>query len=148
MRKSLLLIGFIGVLLGASTFNVAASGQAQKPSADSVPPVVLEGLDALRQFGPDEAAKAWSKGSGWEGSTDRNLAGTLHFMQDSLGPYRSSEILNVRQLSSNTRIVYLTLNYDKEPRFARFIVYRSVRGWILLSYKVDGDADWLRAELR
>jgi hypothetical protein len=147
MRKSYFLIGFLGIVLVASSF-AAASGQAQKSSSESVPSVVMDGLDALRQSGTEEAAKVWSKGSSWEGSTDRTLAGTLRAMQEYLGAYRSSEILSVRPLSATTRIVYLTLNFDKEPRFGRFVVYRSGHGWILLSYKLDGDADWLRAELR
>jgi hypothetical protein len=148
MRKSCFLIGFLWILIGATAFSVAASGQGPKPSSESVPPVILEGLDALRQFGPDEAAKAWSKGSSWEGSTDRTLAGSLRSNQEFLGTYRSFEILSVRPLSATTRVVYLTLNYDKEPRFAKFLVYNTAHSWILLNFKVDGDAGWMQAELK
>ncbi len=148
MRKSCFLIGFLWILLGATAFSVDASGQGSKPSAESVPPVVMDGLDALRQFGPDEAAKAWSKGSSWEGNADRSFANKLRSMQESLGAYRSFEILSVRPLSATTRIVYLTLNYDKEPRFAKFLVYHTAHSWILLGYYLDGNADWFQAELR
>jgi hypothetical protein len=148
MRKSFVLIGFLGVLLSAPTFNVAASGQAQKPSADNVPSIVIDGLDALRQFGPDEAAKVWAKGSSWEGTLDKGAAADFRNMQQSLGAYKSFEILSVKSLSATLRIVYVTFNFEKEPRFGRFIAYRTARSWILLNYKVDGDVEWYRAELR
>jgi len=148
MRKRHFILGLLAVCLGVSVVGNNAFGQDQKPAAESVPPIVFEGLDALRQFGPDDADKVWSKGSSWEGSSDRSLASALKTSQEILGAYRSFEILSVRPVSSTTRIVYLTLNYEKGPRFARFDLYQTGHGWILLHCRVDGDADWLRAELR
>ena len=147
MQRSLSVIGLFGILLGASVFNLAASGQAQRPAADSVPPIILNGLDALRQFGPDEAGKIMAKESSPVRSAD-SISNDLRSLQQYLGAFRSYEILSVRPISANTRIVYLTLNYEKEPRFARFDAYLTKNGWVLLWYKLDGDANWLRAELR
>ena len=148
MRKSFFLNALAVIVFGVSAFCTSVSGQGQKPAVENVPPIVVDGLDALRQFGPDEAAKAWSKGSRWEGSSDHGLANTLRLMQESFGAFRSSEILSVRPLSGNTRIIYLTLNYEKEPRFAKFLIYHTAHSWIMLSYYLDGNADWLQAELK
>jgi len=148
MRKSFFFNALMGIVFGLLAFSAPVSGQGQRSPVENVPPVVIDGLDALRQFGPDEAAKAWSKGSRWEGNSDHSLANKLRSMQESLGAYRSFEILSARPLSANTRVIYLTLNYEKEPRFAKLLVYHTAHSWIMLSYYLDGNADWFQAEPR
>src|ERR1700753_4440831 len=43
---------------------------SQKVSADAVPPVILAGLAAYKDKGPDEAVKAWIKGSPMDGNKE------------------------------------------------------------------------------
>jgi hypothetical protein len=35
------------------------------------------------------------------------------------------------------RVFYLALNFEKQPRIVKFVVYRTLEGWILLSRKID-----------
>ena len=40
------------------------------------------------------------------------------------------EIISTRDLAPKTRILYLVLDYEKGPLFAKFVVYRSDQGSI------------------
>jgi hypothetical protein len=114
-----------------------------KHAFDSLPPVIVYGLEAYRDKGPDEAVRAWVKGGALEGRTEvLNQADTLRLAQNLYGPYRYFEIIGSHELSSRSKIIYMVFNYDKGPLFAKFVVYRSEEGWILtrLEFNIREDA--------
>ncbi|WP_263356461.1 hypothetical protein [Acidicapsa ligni] len=149
MRKHLILVGLLSVIFGQLVMTTVASGQAQKQGGAGVPPIVLAGLNTYKTSGADEAMKAWSKGSRWEGNEDATrLATILRHFQESDGLYQSFEIMDVQVISPSTQIVYLALNFEKEPHFAKFVTYHSGHGWILLSLKLDFDVNGIVTELK
>ena len=126
-------------VLLAAQFAVGAqtSDSTKKGSAD-LPPIVVAGLEAYKEKGPEEAVRAWIKGSPLDGSKDAlTQANGLRQIQDFYGAYQSFEVISSRELASKTRILYLALDYEKGPLFAKFVVYRSNQGWILTSFNFN-----------
>ena len=122
----------------SSAAAIADSTDAQ--IADSLPHIVASGLKAYRDGGPDEAITAWIRGSAVDGSSQANL---LHQIQADYGPYRTFDLIGTRQFGSRTQIVYLTLDFDKGPVFAKFVVYKSEQGPILASFNFSTKDDIL-----
>jgi hypothetical protein len=120
----------------ASATTLPASDQ--KRASGDIPPIILSGLDTYKDKGPDEAVKAWIKGSPIEGSKDAlSQANSLRQVQDFYGTYRSFDVIEARDLTTKTRILYLVMNYDSGPLFAKFVVYRAEKGWILTSFNFN-----------
>jgi len=121
----------VGLLLFALGRCVVAGGQ--EPS--DVPKVILSGMEAYKAEGPEAAVKAWIQGSAIEGSKDAlSQANLLREVQDYYGAYKSFDVIRSRNLSPTTRIIYIILDYEKGPLFARFVVYRVEQRWILVSF--------------
>jgi len=120
---------------------------------NDLPPVILAGIEAYKQKGPEEAVKTWLKGSSLEGNKDAlSQANLLRQVQDYYGDYKSFNVLKTRDISPLTKILYLAINFDKGPLFAKFVVYRSESGWILVSFNFNTkeelvlppDLDWTK----
>jgi hypothetical protein len=137
MRPSRIAYIFAAVLL------LLASGQyirarAPKPAEDmtiEIPKIVQSGLESYKSEGPEAAVRSWLKGGPLEGNKD--AFNILRQAQDAYGSYRGFDVVRYQDLSASVRIVYLTLNYDKGPVFARFISYKSPQGSILTALDIS-----------
>jgi hypothetical protein len=130
IRRTLYNVAFGLSLL---TFGQYVGAQAQEHS--EVPKIVLSGLDAYKAEGPEAAVKAWLKGSPLEGSKEAlGQANVLRQIEEFYGAYKAFDFIRSRNLSPTTRIIYLTLDYEKGPLFAKFVTYRTEQGWILPSF--------------
>lgn len=115
--------------------TAAAQTLIKAGTPEEVPPVILSGLQAYKDKGADEAVRIWVKDSPIEGSKDAlNEAGNLRQVQDFYGAYQSFEVLSAYEVGRRTRILYLTLNFEKGPLFGKFVVYQSNHRWILTSF--------------
>ena len=130
MRIFVLFLCSCALLLPYSASAVEIVDSADTQTADRLPHIVASGLKAYVGGGADEAVSAWIRGSVIDGSSQANL---LHQIQGLYGAYRTFDLIGVRQFGSRTQIVYLTLDYDKGPVFAKFVAYKSDQGWILAS---------------
>jgi hypothetical protein len=135
MRKcGFLLVCFV-LLLGQFGAVAQSSDTSKKVSADAVPPAVLAGLDAYKNKGPEEAILAWVKGSPMDGNKDAlSQANILRQVQDYYGAYQGFEVSSTQDLSPRSRVIYLVLDYEKGPLFAKFLVYRAGQSWMLTSF--------------
>jgi len=128
--------------LGQLITFAQSSDANQKHAIESLPPVIVYGLEAYRDKGPDEAVRAWIKGSSLEGRSEALMqADILRNAQILYGTYRYFELIGTHDLSSRSKIIYLVLNYDKGPLFGKFAVYRSEEGWILTRFEFDTKED-------
>ncbi|MGB9409297.1 MAG: hypothetical protein WCA89_17310 [Terracidiphilus sp.] len=130
----------ISCVFAFGQLNSAAqtTDSSQKRAVENLPPVIVYCLDAYRDKGPDDAVRAWIKGSPIDGSKEAlSQSNNLRQVQDYYGAYRTFEVIGSRDLSPRTRIFYLVLDYEKGPLFARFVVYRSDEGWILTSFNFN-----------
>lgn len=123
----------------------AWNARAQNTVADEarhhfdVPHIVIDGLIAYHDKGPDEAVRTWIKDSPLDRSTDAlNQANNLREAQSHYGTFRNFEVVGLQDLSERVRTVYLVMNYDKGPLFAKFMLYRSVnQGWVLTGFNFN-----------
>lgn len=111
------------------------SSYCQTSTEAQVPKIIDSGFDAYKATGPDDAIKAWLKGSPIEGSKDAmSQANVLRTVQEYYGAYRSWDFVSTRNLTPSTRILYLVIDYEKGPLFGKFVIYHADPGWIVTSF--------------
>jgi len=148
MRKAALLLCPLVLGFGQLASATTLPDLNQKKAVGDIPSVIVSGMEAYKAKGPDEAVKAWIKGSPIEGSKDAlSQANALRQVQDFYGAYRSFEVIGTRDLSSKTRILYLILDYDNGPLFAKFVVYHTEQGWILTSFNFNTKDEMIPSSL-
>jgi hypothetical protein len=117
------------------------SSNAQAPAsheaeAGRIPPIIFEGLHLLGDQKPEEAEKAWFRGSPSEGQPVSN---ELRFLLETCGKFQNFDTVSVQDLTPRLRVIYLALNFERQPKIVKFVVYKTLDGWILLSRKIDID---------
>lgn len=117
------------------------STRAQNPAArqqnfGEIPPIIFEGLHQLADQKPEDAERAWFRGSPHE---SQPASGELRSLLDTCGKFQGFDLINVQDLTPRLRIIYLALNFEKQPKIVKFVVYKTLDGWILLSRKIDID---------
>ena len=101
-------------------------------AAPVLPPVVLTGLDGYKSKGAEEAIRLWVRDSPLEGSPEAATQVTvLRQAEQFYGAYQWYEIVRMREISPRSMVVYLVLDYERGPLFARFTVYRANHRWIM-----------------
>jgi hypothetical protein len=106
--------------------------------SDEVPAIVLSGLKAYKDKGADEAVRAWIKGSAIDGSKEAlTQANNLRQIEDYYGSYRDFEVVAITDVTPKTRAVYIVLDFEKGPLFAKFVVYRPNESWILVNFNFN-----------
>jgi hypothetical protein len=131
-RKHLRSLALGILLLAIGSHDIAI---AQSHASDDIPKIILSGFEAYKAEGAEAAISAWIKGSPLEGSKDAlSQANILRQIQDFYGPYKSFDLIRSRNLTPNCRIIYVVMNYDKGPLFAKFTVYQSTQGWVLTNF--------------
>ena len=114
----------------------------QTPNPVEVPKIILSGLEAYKTEGPEAAVKAWLKGGPLEGSKEAlSQANVLRQIQDFYGAYKTFDIVQSKNLAPSVRVVYLTLDFEKGPLYAKFVAYRTDKDWILTSFDLNTKAE-------
>jgi hypothetical protein len=119
----------------AAVSQVTLLGSARM---SEVPAVIVAGLDAYKAKGPGEAIKVWVRNGPLDGDTATlSQADGLQQVQNVYGAYQSFDVMSSRDLSPRVRIVYMVMNYEKGPLFARFVCYRSDREWTVTNFVLN-----------
>jgi hypothetical protein len=123
------------VVLGLSLHGSPQNGPEHEQKWD-IPHLIVAGLEAYKEKGPEEAVKTWIKDSPVDGNKDAlTQANLLRQVQDFYGAYQSFETISTRDLSRRVRVVYVVMNYEKGPLFAKFVTFHSEdHGWVLTSF--------------
>jgi len=142
MLKHALLFSSCLLVCGQLSSVAQTSGSSSKKTGDEIPVIILEGAAAYKDKGPDEAIKAWIKGSPIDGSKEAlSQANSLRQIQDFYGPYQSMDLISSRNVTPKTRVLYFVFNFEKGPLFAKFVIYHSEQGWILTTFNFNTKAD-------
>jgi hypothetical protein len=138
MRKHVFFLCCCALFLARLVSAAQTPSSREQGAGESLPPIVVLGLEAYKSSGPEEAVRAWIKGSAIDGSKDAlSQANLLRQIQDYYGTYRAFEIVSTKDLSPKTRVIYLVLDFEKGPLFAKFVVYRSGQAWILAYFNFN-----------
>ncbi len=123
------------LLVSSALAQTADPNPHKRNGNESVPSVIVAGLEAYKAKGPGEAVRTWIKDSPIDGSRDAlSQSNSLRQVQDFYGVYQSYDIVSTRDVSQHTQVIYLTLNYEKGPLFAKFTVYKTEHGWVLINF--------------
>lgn len=142
MHKRILLWCSCALLLLQLT--AAAQSLIKVGTPEDLPPVILSGFQAYKDKGPEEAVRIWVKDSPIEGGKEAlSQANNLRLVQDSYGAYQYFEVISAYEIGHRTRIFYLTLDFEKGPLFAKFVVYQSNHRWILTSFDFNTKEDMI-----
>lgn len=137
MTKILAAFCLCALLLSQKSVPAQTASTGPQAAAE-IPQFILAGLQAYKNRGPEDAVQAWIKGSAIEGNRDAlTQANNLREVQDYYGSYRDYEVVSIHDLTSRTRVVYLVLNFDKGPLFAKFVAYRPDQVWILANFNFN-----------
>jgi hypothetical protein len=130
MRRTILLLCLCIVAPALSGF-----GQSTTPQ---IPHIISAGFDSYRMAGAGEAMRVWVHGGPLEGTPDAEKQEKILFATQGIyGPWRGFSVVATRDVSASTRIVYLTIDYEKGPLFAKFLMFHSQPGWIVSSLVFD-----------
>jgi hypothetical protein len=125
-------------VLGQLTSTAQTADSNQKQAIQSLPSIIISGLNAYKEKGPDEAVRAWIKDSAIDGSKEAlTQANNLRQIQDYYGAYRGYELISAIDITPKTKVVYLIIDFDKGPLFAKFVVYRPDQVWILVNFNFN-----------
>lgn len=136
--------------------NTTSTDSAKLPAADAVPAVdstdltseipkiILAGLEAYTLTGAESAITAWVAGGPMEGDpSTASGADTFKNVEAHYGHYQDYLLIESKSLSSTTKLIYLQLNYEKGPLFARFLCYWNGSAWIVtgrMTFDIDPTA--------
>lgn len=131
-RRSLRATG-LGFLCAWSLLLMAAE------PGPALPPVVQSGLSLLASGGPQPAVDTWFQGGILERDEGANMATErrLKAFADRLGNYRACELIEARAIGRTSQLLYLTLNFERGALYARFLVCRADKQWVVQSLAFD-----------
>ncbi|MGA2571946.1 MAG: hypothetical protein ABSF23_15635 [Terracidiphilus sp.] len=133
MRNSAIFLCLCLLALAPSASNPQTPA-LHEPDAARIPTFIFEGLHQLGDQKPEDAERAWFRGGPLEGQP---VSSQLRSILDTCGRYQNFDVVSVQDLTPRMRVFYLALNFEKQPRIVKFVVYRTLEGWILLSRKID-----------
>lgn len=141
MRVAALLL-CLSLLPGGVLLAAAPQAPSTSRAIGDVPPIVLAGMRSYKQDGPDEAMRVWMHGSPLENSEQSaSQVQVLHNMQTTFGAYLGFDVVRTQNVSPTTEVLYLAINYDRGPLFARFVMYRGNLGWLVSALSFDMNVD-------
>ncbi len=121
--------GLVLLVLVLLNIPVIAGAKEQRVG---VPDTIQRGMGDYGFQGAEAAVKAWTKGSTQEGSPEALIqVNNLKQVESQYGKFLGHHVIQVHELTPWTLIVYLSINYERGPLFARFIAYRLKDSWIL-----------------
>lgn len=100
-----------------------------------LPSIVITGLNDYKSKGPEAAVKSWIKGSAFETSLEAlSQANTFKQVETIYGAYTGYQVIKIKEITKTSKIVYLSMDYEKDPLFASFLSYKSGDKWLLASF--------------
>ena len=111
-------------------FLRATAAESESP----IPPVIQSGFVFFEKQHPEQGIDAWKQG-GLVGEVFPTVANGDYFRQAerTLGKYDSYEWIATKTIGKSSRVIYLSINYARGAVFARFLVYRWEKAWVVQS---------------
>ena len=94
---------------------------------------------------------AWQKGGLLEG--DRKVAAQSNYLRravQAVGNYNSYDLIEAKRIGLSSQIIYLSINFERGAVYARFVLYRSNKNWVVqnmdFSTQPEAVMPWLSFE--
>ncbi len=134
VRKPAFLLVAVLVIFTLATQPAAAKDEQQRTG---VPSIVGHGFEAYAKGGRQAAAKRWAEEDG--PLTPETLLGLLQKVEDVCGPYKSWNLIAIKEFSPSTKAVYGVVNYRRAPVFVHFMCYQTESGWVVTTMVLNTD---------
>jgi hypothetical protein len=108
----------------------------QTAKADSIafaPPIIQTGFTLYASGGPEAALIAWRKG-GLLLEADKKVAPQIEDfkqVEKSFGNYKSCELVEAKEIGANSKIVYVSMNFERGAAYMSFLVYKTSKDWVV-----------------
>lgn len=101
-----------------------------------IPPIIIDGLKQYGSDGPEAAIKAWIIGSPMEKKTEESLSYAKSFMEIEkfYGKYLTFKLIEIIGIAETSRVVTISMDFERGPIYAKFLAYKSDKKWILISF--------------
>ncbi len=107
-----------------------------------IPDIVLSGLNEYKSNGADAALRAWIKGSPIDNSIEAlSQANILRQVETMYGKYIGYNLVISKNISASTKLIILTMNYEKGPLFVQYIVYNAGKGFVIPQFNFNTKLD-------
>jgi hypothetical protein len=106
-------------------------------SNGSVPPAIEAGLEVFAKGmaqggGAAAALEVWQRGGLLEG--DRKIAVLASYfrrIEQAVGNYKFHELIETKRIGPSSQVIYLSLNFERAAVYARFLLYRTEKYWVI-----------------
>jgi hypothetical protein len=117
----------------------------------SIPSVIETGFTFYAKGQPEVAVDKWRKGGLLE--EERGGQAQVNYLKETervLGPYKSYEPIQIKDISRSSQIVYLSINFERGAIYGRFLLYRAGKDWVVqgmgFNTKPETIMPWLALE--
>jgi len=105
-----------------------------------MPEVITAGLSVYKEKGVEAAVLEWLKGSPAEGQKNALAESNVLLQVEAFyGSYQSYELINIKEITASSRVVYVQLNYENGPVFAYFVIFKKGGDWIITTFQFHTD---------
>jgi hypothetical protein len=103
-------------------------------SDSAIPSVIRSGFEFFQKQRPEQGVDAWKEG-GLVGEEFKSGSHAIYFRQAerTLGKYVSYEWVTTKMVGKSSKVIYLAINYEHGAVYARFLVYRTEKDWVVQS---------------
>ena len=107
--------------------------RARAADAPVLPPIIEDEFTLWTKGGAiDGVLSVWQKGGLMEGDSKiSSQANYLPRINQFAGNYRSYEVLQTKQSGRSSQVIYLAIRCDRAAVYARFLLYRTEKEWVV-----------------
>lgn len=101
-----------------------------------IPSIITAGLNKYKSDGAEAAIKVWIKGSAMEKKMEESISYAKSFEQvgEFYGKYLGYKVIELRKITETSLLVFVSMDYELGPVFAKFLAYKKEKSWILISF--------------
>ncbi len=98
----------------------------------AVPAIIQKGFALYASGGTAPAFGTWRQGGLLErDNLVSERAERFNTMANLLGNYRGYDLVDAKEIGKSSRILYLSIHFDRGAMYARFLVYRAEKDWVV-----------------
>ena len=129
IRKYVRLICILSIVQCWLQQAVGAEGGS---GGGSVPVLLQKGFDLLKTAGPVAAFGTWREGGVLDEDVNaKDEINTFREMVKRLRNYRSYEVIEIKEIGTTSKILYVSMSFERGVLYGSFLVWKSDRDWVV-----------------